>query len=92
MDFDKAVYAHSNHAQPLLGGTKQDVTEYIQCVQDLWGAIFAEFKKGTNPIMIPKIVQLPKYKEWAMYEDWLSMNAWRMLLDEWMGPFPWRPE
>ncbi len=26
-----------------------------------------------------------------MYNEWLSMNTWRLLLDEWMGPFPWRP-
>ena len=26
-----------------------------------------------------------------MYNEWLPMNAWRLLLDDWMGPFPWRP-
>ena len=92
MDFDKAVYAHSGKAQPLLGGTKQDVTDYIQYIQDLRGAIYAEFKKGTNPMTIPNVVQLPKYKDWWMYKEWLPMNAWRILLDDWMGPFPWRPE
>ncbi|MGP0593812.1 MBL fold metallo-hydrolase [Nitrospira sp. T9] len=92
MDFDKAVYSHNNNATPLLGGTKQDVKKYLQFIQDLRGAIFAEFKKGTNPMMVPTVVELPKYKDWAMYKEWLPMNAWRILLDEWMGPFPWRPE
>ncbi|WP_447971111.1 MBL fold metallo-hydrolase [Nitrospira sp. M1] len=92
MDFDKAVYSHNNNAAPLLGGTKQDVKMYLQFMQDLRGAIFAEFKKGTNPMMVPNVVQLPKYKDWAMYKEWLPMNAWRILLDEWMGPFPWRPD
>ncbi|MDT7042207.1 MBL fold metallo-hydrolase [Candidatus Nitronereus thalassa] len=92
MDFDKAVYSHSHNPTPLLGGTKQDVTKYLQFMQDLRGAIFAEFKKGTNPMMVPNVVQLPKYKDWAMYKEWLPMNAWRILLDEWMGPFPWRPD
>ncbi len=92
MDFDTAVYSHNNNATPLLGGTKKDVTSYLEFIQDLRGAIFAEFKKGTNPMMVPTVVQLPKYKDWAMYKEWLPMNAWRILLDEWMGPFPWRPE
>ena len=92
MNFDKAVYSHNNNATPLLGGTKQDVTNYSEFIQDLRGAIFAEFKKGTNPMIVPNVVQLPKYKDWAMYKEWLPMNAWRILLDEWMGPFPWRPE
>jgi len=91
MDFDKAVYSHNANATPLLGGNKQDVNDYLQFMQDLRGAIFAEFKKGTNPMMVPTVVQLPKYKDWAMYKEWLPMNAWRILLDEWMGPFPWRP-
>ncbi|MCY4132622.1 MAG: MBL fold metallo-hydrolase [Nitrospira sp.] len=91
MDFDKAIYAHSGKAQPLLGGTKQEVREYIQFLQDIRGAIYAEFKKGTNWMMIPKAVKLPQYKDWWMYEEWLPMNVWRILLDDSMGPFPWRP-
>ena len=91
MDFDKAIYAHSGKAQPLLGGTKQEVREYIQFLQDIRGAIYAEFKKGTNWMMIPNAVKLPQYKDWWMYEEWLPMNVWRILLDDSMGPFPWRP-
>ena len=92
MDFDKAVYSHNNNGNPLHGGTKQDVTSYMEFIQDLRGAIFAEFKKGTNPMRVPTVVQLPKYKDWAMYKEWLPMNVWRILLDEWMGPYPWRPD
>ena len=91
MEFDTAVYAHSGKAQPLLGGTKQDVTDYIQFLQDIRGAIYAEFKKGTHWMMIPNAVKLPQYKDWWMYEEWLPMNVWRILLDDSMGPFPWRP-
>ena len=91
MDFDKAIYAHSGKAQPLLGGTKQDVREYIQFLQDIRGAIYAEFQKGTNWMEIPNAVKLPKYKDWWMYEEWLPMNVWRIFLDDSMGPFPWRP-
>ena len=91
MAFDRALYAHSGKAQPLLGGTKQEVREYIQFLQDIRSAIYAEFKKGTNWMMIPNAVKLPKYKDWWMYEEWLPMNVWRILLDDSMGPFPWRP-
>ena len=62
MDFDRAIYAHSGKAQPLLGGTKQDVRDYIQFLQDIRGAIYAEFQKGTNWMKIPHAVKLPRYK------------------------------
>ncbi len=91
LDFDKAVYSHSNLPNALQGGTKQHTIENLQFIRDLRAAIHAEFKKGTNPMMVPDIVQLPKYKDWAMYDQWLAMNAWRILLDDHMGPFPWRP-
>jgi len=42
-------------------------------------------------MMIPNAVKLPQYKDWWMYEEWLPMNVWRILLDDSMGPFPWRP-
>lgn len=92
LDFDSAVYSHSNKPDALRGGTKQDVTDNLQFIRDLRAAIYAEFEKGTNPMMVPGIVQLPEYQDWAMYDEWLEMNAWRLLLDDWMGPFPWRAD
>ena len=92
LDFDRAIYSHNDKTDPLQGGTKQDVADTLQFIRDLRAAIYAEFKKGTNPFMVPSIVQVPKYKDWAMYDQWLEMNAWRLLLDDWMGPFPWRPD
>ena len=92
LDFDKVVYSHNEKTDALKGGTKQDVADNLQFIRDLRAAIYAEFKKGTNPMMVPGIVKLPKYKDWAMYDQWLEMNAWRLLLDDWMGPFPWRPD
>jgi len=91
MDFDKAVFAHNSNPEPLQGGTKQDVADLLQYIRDLRAAIYAEFEKGTNPMMVPSSVQLPKYKDWRMYDQWLEMNAWRVLLDDHMGPFPWQP-
>ena len=92
LDFDKAVYAHNENADPLRGGTKQDVVDNLAFIQDLRTAIHAEFKKGTNPMMVPGTVRLSKYEDWAMYDQWLAMNAWRLMLDDFMGPFPWRPD
>lgn len=91
LDFDKAVYSHNEKINSSQGGTKQDVADNLQFIRDLRAAIYAEFKKGTNPFMVPKVVKVPKYKDWAMYDQWLEMNTWRLLLDDWMGPFPWRP-
>lgn len=92
LDFDKAVYSHNNLPNALQGGTKQDAIDNLQFIRDLRAAIYAEFQKGTHPMMVPNVIQLPKYKHWAMYDQWLVMNAWRVLLDDWMGPYPWRPD
>ncbi len=92
MDFDKAIFSHNNNSTPRQGGTKQDVTDTLQFIRDLRAAIHAEIENGTNPFMTPDVVRLPKYESWAMYEEWLPMNAWRVLLDDHMGPFPWSPD
>jgi len=87
MDFKTAIFTHGNPAT----GTKEDIAGNREFMEDLQSAIYAEFQKGTNPFMIPNIVKVPKYEEWDMYREWLPMNAWRLLLDDHMGPFPWRP-
>ena len=90
LDFDKAIFSHSHDDTPF--GSKADVVENREFIQDLQGAIVAEFQKGTNFAQIPQAVNLPKYENWAMYKEWLPMNVWRLMLDMHMGPFPWRPE
>lgn len=87
LDIETVMFSHG---KPV--GTKSEITEIRQYTDDLRAAIHSEFKKGTNPFTIPGVVTLPKYKDWAMYDEWLVMNAWRVLLDDHMGPFPWRPE
>ena len=89
MDFETAVYSHNASGKPT--GTKAHVTETIAYINDLKAAIFAEFKKGTPFTEVPGAVKLPKYKDWAMYDQWLHLNAWKIMLDEHMGPNPWRP-
>ncbi len=89
LDFDKAVFSHPGGDGAV--GSKADVVEAREFIQDLQGAIVAEFQKGTHFTKVPQVVKLPKYESWAMYNEWLSMNVWRVMLDMHMGPFPWRP-
>ena len=90
LDFDKAVYSHSESGSPI--GTKKDVTLTSDYIADLQAAIGAEFQKGTGFTNIASAVKLPKYKDWVGYDQWLELNVWRVMLDMWMGPFPWRPD
>ncbi len=90
LDFEKVVFSHSNSGSPI--GSKQDIAESREFITDLQGAIVAEFQKGTNPFAIASTVKLPKYEDWGGYDQWLEMNTWRVMLDMWMGPFPWQPE
>jgi glyoxylase-like metal-dependent hydrolase (beta-lactamase superfamily II) len=94
LDFDVAVCSHTAlpSEEALNGCTKTHVEEERQFLLDLRGAIFAEFQKGTPSEQIPTSVALPQYAEWEGYDDWLAMNAWRVMLDIWMGPYPWIPE
>ncbi len=89
LDFDTALFSHGGTTG--YTGSKDDVVETREYIQDLQGAIVAEFQKGTNFTQIPQLVKLPKYENWAMYDEWLAMNVWRVMLDMYMGPFPWRP-
>ncbi len=89
LDFDKAVFSHIQGGAPY--GSKADVAANRKFIQDLQGAIIAEFKKGTPFAKLAQNVKLPKYENWAMYKQWLPMNVLRVALDMHMGPFPWRP-
>jgi len=88
LNFDNAVYSHS-HASPF--EPKSWVTTTHEYVADIRNAIFEEFGNGTPFGQIPTTIDLPKYNGLAMYDEWLSMNVWRIMLDDVMGPFPWTP-
>ena len=89
MDFDTAIYSHS-HANERLGNM-QDVVLTREYIEDLQAAVVAEFQKGTSFMEMPSKIKLEKYKDWVGYNEWLPMNALRVMLDMWMGPYPWRP-
>lgn len=90
LDFETAIYSHSQSPDPL--GTKRDVVQTREFIADIQAAIVAEFQKGTDFTKIPQTVKLPKYANWKMYEEWLPLNVWRIMLDMHMGPFPWHPD
>lgn len=90
MDFKTAIYSHSHAKEPL--GSMKDVTLNREYIEDLQAAVVAEFKKGTSFDDIPQKITLEKYKHWVGYSEWLHMNALRIMLDMWMGPYPWRPK
>jgi glyoxylase-like metal-dependent hydrolase (beta-lactamase superfamily II) len=94
LEFDVAVCSHTElpAAEVPNGCTKTHVEEERQYIQDVRNAIFAEFQKGTPADQIPGAIELPQYAEWGHYDEWLEMNAWRIMLDLWMGPYPWVPE
>lgn len=90
LDFNSAIYSHTQSKNPL--GTKEDVILTREFIEDIQKAIVAEFKKGTDFTQIPTEVKLPKYQHWAMYDEWLHLNVWRIMLDMHMGSYPWHPE
>ena len=90
MDFETAGYSHSHANTPI--GTMEDVTLSREYIEDLQGAIMAEFKKGTEFLQVAGNIKLDKYKHWVGYNEWLHMNVYRVMLDMWMGPYPWRPK
>lgn len=90
LDFNKAVFSHNSKKEAWKGGAKQDVRDILQFMQDIKAGIQQEYKKGTDPMKIASKLKLPKYKNWAMYDEWLEMNIWRFLIDDWIGPYPWK--
>lgn len=94
LEFDIAVCSHSELPADVAesGCTMEHVSEELQYLRDLRGAIFAEFEKGTPGGEVASAVRLPQYAHWVGYDDWLEMNAWRVMLDGFMGPYPWVSE
>jgi glyoxylase-like metal-dependent hydrolase (beta-lactamase superfamily II) len=94
LEFEVAVCSHNElpASEAMKGCTRSHVEEERQFIQDLRGAILAEFQKGTGFMEIPGAVRLPQYEDWVGYDEWLEMNTLRLMTDLWMGPFPWHPE
>ena len=61
------------------------MTEQREYLEDLQAEIVARMQAGENPFQIVNTIELPQYQDWAGYDDWLTMNAWRIMLEMWMG-------
>lgn len=80
LEFETVMFAHN-----VAFGPRSSVTEQREFLEDLQAEIIARMQAGDNPFVIVNTIELPQYQEWAGYDDWLSMNAWRIMLEMWMG-------
>ena len=76
LEYDTVMFTHGASF-----GSPSAVVDQLQYLQDLRGAIFAEFEKGTDFLEIPNVIELPQYADWEGYDDWLHLNAWRFLME-----------
>jgi len=90
LSWDTAVCSHNEMPDPLVPATYLDAVLQLQFIRDLQQACMDEMAKGTPFFEIANVVRLPDYSSWVLYDDFLAMNAWRILLDMGMGPYPWR--
>ena len=81
------MFSHNYKPEAIKVGDKKDIEDTRQFLKDLRAEIFAEMAKGTDPEAVPATLKLSKYKDWVHYDDWLAMNAWAILLQEFMGPY-----
>lgn len=88
MDFQKTIFSHSHAKSPI--GSKLEVIQTREFIEDLQKEIIAEFTKGTSFYAIPNTLKLPKYEKWDFYKEWLPINVWAMMFQMEMGSFPWR--
>ena len=76
LEYDTVMFTHG-----VPSGSPSAVVDQLQYLQDLRGAIFAEFEKGTDFLAIPTTIELPQYADWEGYDEWLHLNAWRFLME-----------
>ena len=79
-DVDTFMFSHKNAT-----GTKDQVIEIREYLQDLKIEIITMMQAGVDPMQIPSTIELPKYEHFEYYDEWLEMNAWRVMLEMWMG-------
>ena len=80
LEFETVMFAHN-----AAFGPRSSVAEQREFIQDLQAELITRMQAGENPFAIVETIELPKYQEWAGYDDWLAMNAWRIMLEMWMG-------
>lgn len=80
LEYEIVMFSHGTAFGP-----RSSVTEQREFLQDLRAELITRMQAGENPFAIVNTIELPKYQEWAGYDDWLTMNAWRVMLEMWMG-------
>ena len=80
LEFETVMFSHN-----AASGPRSSVTEQREYLEDLQAEIVARMQAGENPFQIVNTIELPQYQDWAGYDDWLTMNAWRIMLEMWMG-------
>ena len=85
-DFDVFVGGHGNV------GTKKDVQESLDYLQDLYAAVINGILQGKSLQTLQNTIRLPKYKHLDHYEEWLPLNiegVYNNLMDK--SGQGWRP-
>jgi glyoxylase-like metal-dependent hydrolase (beta-lactamase superfamily II) len=68
MDFDILAPGHGSM------GTRADVADHRQYVEDLYGAVLSATRAGQSLDQMKQSIQLPKYASWSQYKAWLPLN------------------
>ena len=68
MDFDIIAPGHGKT------GTRSDVGDHRQYVQDLYNAVLAGTRAGQSLDQLKQSISLPKYGSWSQYKAWLPLN------------------
>ncbi len=80
LEFETVMFSHN-----AAFGPRTSVMEQREFLEDLQAELITRMQAGENPFAIVNTIELPKYQDWAGYDDWLAMNAWRVMLEMWMG-------
>jgi glyoxylase-like metal-dependent hydrolase (beta-lactamase superfamily II) len=68
MDFDIIAPGHGKT------GTRADVRDHRQYVQDLYNAVLSGTRAGKSLDQLKQSISLPKYASWGQYKAWLPLN------------------
>jgi glyoxylase-like metal-dependent hydrolase (beta-lactamase superfamily II) len=68
MDFDIIAPGHGKT------GTRADVRDHRQYVQDLYNAVLSGVRAGKSLDQLKQSISLSKYASWGQYKAWLPLN------------------
>jgi glyoxylase-like metal-dependent hydrolase (beta-lactamase superfamily II) len=68
MDFDIIAPGHGKL------GTRADVRDHRQYVEDLYGAVVKGVRAGQSLDQLKQSINLPKYASWGQHKAWLPLN------------------